>query len=130
MKINLNRNLDRDRLTIFARGIELPRTYRLDRLFIQTHAQRFDDLDASRHSIFANYQADNAGALKMFSPRLIGELRIRVVEHPRRSDTIADLVHGRLAGRPLRVRRRLILGANAERRREKQRGVQSNAKLP
>src|ERR1700757_1736056 len=91
MEVDLNRNRNRHRMTVFHRRLKLPVLYGFDRFFIEAHAQTGLNTNLARPSIDAHDQRQRADALELCLAGFFREFRLRLINPSRRRNSSADM---------------------------------------
>jgi hypothetical protein len=87
VKIHFDRDLSRHRLSVLGGGLEFPAFDGIHCFFVQTFSQPADQRDMTGAAVSLHNQSDDAGALVVRLPRLLGILRLRMKDDLRRRNT-------------------------------------------
>ena len=79
MEVNFHVDHYGDRAAIFVSGIALPKIHAFNSLFVQPHAQRFDDVSIVNPAIRADHHIQADYALIFCFSGFLGELRIGTI---------------------------------------------------
>src|SRR5579864_9304416 len=84
MEIHFDRDHRGHRVSVLHPRLKLPVPYGLDRFLVQSHAKAANYVNIRWTSIYTNDHGQRAYALILRFARFLGELRIRLVDGPRR----------------------------------------------
>jgi hypothetical protein len=87
VKIHFDRDLGRHRLSVLSGGLEFPAFDGIHCFFVQTFSHPADQSDMTGAAVGLHNESDDAGALVLRLPRLLGILRLRMKDDLRRRDT-------------------------------------------